>query len=59
MADLIQEFFERELSEAEANSLGNLLQESPDSALRFESLLEKHYLQTGLPSPQLPSGLLE
>ncbi len=55
--DLIQEFFNRELSEAEADSLGELLRESPDSALQFEGLLEKHYAQTGLPSPQLPASL--
>jgi hypothetical protein len=57
MADLIQEFFERELSGPEADSLGTLLQESPDEALRFEGLLENHYLATGLPLPQLPASL--
>jgi hypothetical protein len=57
MADLIQEFFERELSGPEADSLGTLLQESPDAALRFEGLLENHYLSTGLPLPQLPASL--
>ena len=57
MVDLIQAFFERELSESEADLLGKLLQESPDSALRFEGLLETHYLATGLPLPQLPSSL--
>jgi hypothetical protein len=57
MVDLIQAFFERELSESEADLLGKLLQESPDSALRFEGLLETHYLATGLPSPELPLSL--
>jgi hypothetical protein len=57
MADLIQEFFERELSETEADSMGKLLGESPDEALRFEGLLEKHYLATGLPFPELPPSL--
>jgi len=57
MVDLVQAFFERELSESEADLLGKLLRESPDSALRFEGLLETHYLATGLPSPQLPSSL--
>ncbi len=57
MADLINEFFERELSEAEADSLGDLLRDSPDSTLRFEGQLEQHYAQTGLPLPQLPSSL--
>jgi hypothetical protein len=57
MADLITEFFERELSEAEADALGVLLQQSPEDTLRFEGLLEKHYLTTGLPTPQWPQGL--
>jgi hypothetical protein len=57
MADLIKEFFERELTEAEAESLGKQLQQSPEDALRFESGLEQHYLATGLPIPQLPKGL--
>ncbi len=57
MADLIKKFFERELSGSEADSLGNLLKESPDDALRFEKFLEEHYLATGLPSPQAPPSL--
>ena len=57
MVDLVQAFFERELSESEADLLGKLLQESPDSAMRFEGLLETHYLATGLPLPQLPGSL--
>lgn len=57
MADLIKEFFERPLSEAESQSLGDLLQGSPDEALRFEGLLKGHYLATGLPDPQVPSSL--
>ncbi len=57
MADLIKEFFERELSGAEADSLGELLQKSPEESLRFEGFLEKHYLATGLPMPQVPSGM--
>lgn len=57
MVDLITTFFERELSEAEADALGNLLQQSPDAALRYEGLLEQHYLATGLPAPQVPQSL--
>ena len=53
MADLIQAFFERELSETEADSLGDLLRDSPDSALQFEGLLEGHYLATGLSLPPI------
>src|ERR1700722_943982 len=57
MADLIQAFFERELTGPEADLLGSLLQESPDEVLRFEGLLETHYLATGLPLPELPGTL--
>lgn len=57
MADLIKAFFERELSEAEADALGNLLQQSPEEAMRYEGLLEQHYLATGLPLPQVPRSL--
>jgi hypothetical protein len=57
MVDLVTTFFERELSEAEADALGNLLQQSPEEALRYEGLLEQHYLATGLPAPQVPQSL--
>lgn len=57
MADLIQEFFMRDLSETEHDELGKLLQGSPDAALRYEGLLEQNYLATGLPMPSLPKGL--
>ncbi len=57
MTDLIQEFFHRDFSEAEHESLSRLLNESPDAALRYEKLLEENYLATGLPQPSLPQGL--
>jgi hypothetical protein len=57
MVDLVTTFFERELSEAEADALGNLLQQSPEEAMRYEGLLEQHYLATGLPVPQVPQSL--
>jgi hypothetical protein len=57
MADLIQEFFNRDLTEAEQESLSKLLEGSPDAALRYEALLEQNYLATGLPQPTLPEGL--
>ncbi|HTC21346.1 MAG TPA: FlgD immunoglobulin-like domain containing protein, partial [bacterium] len=57
MADLTQEFFEREFSESDGDSLKALLEESPEAVLRFERLLESHYLATGLPSPELPPSL--
>lgn len=57
MADLIQAFFERDLSEDEHEALASLLAESPEAALRYEGLLEASYLLTGLPQPSLPRGL--
>lgn len=57
MLDLIEQFFLRDLSEAEHEALSKLLQESPDAALKYERLLEQNYLATGLPQPTLPKGL--
>jgi hypothetical protein len=57
MADLIHEFFERELSETESAVLSEQLRLSADESLRFEGLLESHYLATGLPLPELPASL--
>jgi len=57
MADLIEQFFMRDLSEAEHEALSGLLQQSPDAALKYEGLLEQNYLATGLPQPTLPQGL--
>jgi hypothetical protein len=57
MADLIHQFFERELTEAESDALGNQLMLSTDDSLRFEGLLESHYAATGLPLPELPASL--
>jgi hypothetical protein len=57
MADLVHEFFERELTEAESDALSDQLRLSTDDSLRFEGLLESHYAATGLPLPELPSSL--
>jgi hypothetical protein len=57
MTDLTQEFFKRDLNESEHESLSKILEESPDAALRYESLLEQNYLATGLPQPTLPQNL--
>ena len=57
MADLIHEFFERELSEAESDALSEQLRQSTDASLRFEGLVENHYAATGLPLPELPASL--
>ncbi|HVZ80913.1 MAG TPA: FlgD immunoglobulin-like domain containing protein [bacterium] len=57
MTDLVQDFFTRDLSEAEHEALSGLLAGSPDVALRYEGLLEQNYLSLGLPQPTLPPGL--
>lgn len=57
MADLILEFFKRDLNENEMEELGRLLERSPEEALRFGSGMEKLYLGTGYPLPKLPKGL--
>lgn len=57
MADLIHEFFERELSAAESDALSEQLRQSTDASLRFEGLMENHYVATGLPLPELPASL--
>jgi hypothetical protein len=49
MADLIQAFFERDLTEGEVSELEKLLQSSTDQGARFADLSEQAYLATGLP----------
>ena len=57
MADLIEQFFARDLSAAEHEALSKFLQESPEAALKYQHLLEQDYMATGLPQPTLPKGL--
>lgn len=57
MVDLVQEFFKRDLSEAEHEALSKLLEGSPEASARYEGLLQQNYLATGLPQPTLPHGL--
>lgn len=57
MADLVEQFFQRDLSEAEHEALSKLLERSSEAALNYQSLLEQNYLATGLPLPTLPKGL--
>ena len=57
MADLIEQFFARDLSEAEHEALTKLVRDSPEAARQYERLLEQNYLATGLPQPTLPNGL--
>lgn len=48
MVDLIQAYFERDLTEAEAGELESLLKNSSEDASRFADLSEKAYQATGL-----------
>jgi hypothetical protein len=57
MTDLVQEFFKRDLTEAEHEALNGLLAGSPEAVERYEGLLKENYLATGLPQPVLPKGL--
>lgn len=54
MDDLVKAYFERNLTEAEAGELENLLKNSPEQAQQFAELSEKAYLATGLPAHQWP-----
>lgn len=55
MANLAEEFFKRDLTEAEAQELEGLLEKSPEDALRFGQNLEQQYLSLGLTVPAIPS----
>ncbi len=57
MQDLIEQFFTRDLSEAEHEALSKLLEQSPEAAVKYEGLLEQNYLALGLPQPSLPNSL--
>jgi len=55
MTNLAEEFFKRDLTEAEAQELEELLENSPEDALRFGQGLERQYLSLGLTVPVIPS----
>jgi hypothetical protein len=54
MNDLVRAYFERDLSETEKDSLGELLRNSPEASQEFAALAEKKYAATGLPEPRWP-----
>jgi hypothetical protein len=54
MTNLVDQFFQRNLSEAEAQSLEELLGRSPEDALRLGEKMKQEYLAMGLPLPTLP-----
>jgi hypothetical protein len=51
MADLLKEYFKRDLTDAEDQKLAKQLAASPRAALRFARLAQVAYVQTGLPKP--------
>lgn len=56
MADLVKEFFRRDLTDGEARQLEQLLESSDDACLRLAQFAEKAYLRTGLPRPKAPGS---
>jgi hypothetical protein len=54
MIDLVEKFFQQDLSEAEAQELEKLLLHSPETASRFNQIAESAYIATGLPHHQWP-----
>ncbi|HTC20543.1 MAG TPA: FlgD immunoglobulin-like domain containing protein [bacterium] len=53
MTNLVDQFFQRNLTEAEAQSLEELLGKSPEEALRLGEKMRQEYLAMGLPLPTL------
>ena len=56
MSDLIRDYFERDLTEAEKDELGRLLQSSPEASREFAAFAERRYAETGLPEPRWPGS---
>ena len=51
MTDLIEQFFKRDLTEAEENALAESLRSDDGSAGKFGRSLDEAYARTGLPDP--------
>jgi hypothetical protein len=56
MPDLIELYFERDLTPAEEAELADLIQKSPSEAERFAQRAASSYAGNGLPKPALRSG---
>jgi hypothetical protein len=54
MSDLVLEFFERDFTDAEKDSLGVALKASEKEAMRFMDRAAEAYAKTGLPEPKAP-----
>lgn len=57
MTNLVDTFFTRNLTEAEAEGLDQLLEKSPGEALRMGERMRLEYLALGLPEPMMPRHL--
>ena len=58
MSPLIDEYFKRDLTEAEEKQLADILTASPEDALRLSEGLGEMYQKSGLPTPVWPGGTL-
>ena len=56
MADLLMDFFERDLTDVEDQALADSIASSPPQSLRFAELARDAYLQTGLPNEDGSNG---
>jgi hypothetical protein len=56
MINLVDEFFKRNLTEAETQNLEELLEKSPEASSRFGEMLHQEYVSLGLPEPKIPKN---
>jgi len=56
MINLVDEFFKRNLTEAESQSLEELLEKSPEASESFGEKLHQEYLSLRLPEPKIPKN---
>lgn len=54
MTELLKTYFERDLSPAEMDELGALIEGSPEAAMQLRENARDFYLGLGLPEPELP-----
>lgn len=52
MPDLIDKYFQEDLTEAEQEALGRSLLDSDEAALKFEAMAKEAYIRYGHPEPQ-------
>ncbi|HEY5039854.1 MAG TPA: hypothetical protein VIJ93_12350, partial [bacterium] len=57
MINLVDEFFKRNLTEPEAQGLDELLEKSPEEAMKFGDNLRREFLAAGLSVPPCPDSI--